>query len=162
MSETTTAHIWWSIFVKTSNLRKLKQAHLPPLELALERMEFDWHIVTEEESPGLFRLITYQNFEIERVDEIVIPLLRRAYKLSPTWTIMGLEDLATGRLQHIYGSCTNPPNSNKPPALESLVFEVEPGRILPMKQDGGWPVVDESPEPDQLKPRQIRWPKQPI
>jgi hypothetical protein len=162
MSETTTAHIWWSIYVKTSNLRKLKQAHLPPIELALEGMEFDWHIVTEEESPGLFRIVTYQNFAIQRVEDIVIPLLRRAYKLAPSWTISGLDDLASGRLQHIYGSSTNPPNSNKPPSLYSLVFEAEPGRILPMIKEGGWPVIDEPPEPDQLKPRQIRRPKQPI
>jgi hypothetical protein len=161
MSERTTAHIYWSIYVKTSNLRKLKEAHLPPIELALEKMEFDWYITTEEENPGLFRLVTYQNFEIERVEELIVPLLRRAYKLTSTWTITGLDDLGSGRLRHVHGTCSKPPNSNRPPALESLVFEAERGRILPVTEDGGWQVVDAGPEPEELKPAQTRWPKQP-
>jgi hypothetical protein len=160
MGERTTAHIWWSIYVKASDLRKLRQVHLPPIELALEGIEFDWQILKEKESPGLFRLINYQNFEIERVEDIVIPLLRRAYKLAPSWSISGLDDLATGRLQHIIGSCE--PSSNQPPALHSIVFEVEPGRIGPMTRDGGWPLLDEPAEPEKLKPGQIRRPKPPV
>jgi hypothetical protein len=161
MSDHIKAHVWWSLYVKASTLSRLRQDHLPPITDALESLEFDWHIFTEEENPGLFRLVTYQNFECEKIDEIVIPVLRRAYKLANSWTIMGLDDLATGRLQHIYGSCGKPAPSHKPPALESLVFEVEPGRVLPMNSDGGWKVVDAPPEPETLKPGQIRRPKPP-
>lgn len=157
------AHIWWSIYVRAANLRKLKQEHIPPIEAALENMEFDWQILKEEDAQGqrLFRLVTYQNFEIERVEELVIPLLRRAYKLSPSWTITGLEDLAAGELQGIIGSCNKPIQSNKPPALESLVFEAEPGRILGLNPDGGWQVTDELESGDNVKPWQIRRPLPP-
>jgi hypothetical protein len=159
MSDRIKAHVWWSIYVQTSDVRKLRQEHLPPVQDALESIEFDWQILTEEESPGLFRLITFQNFEIENVIEIVLPVLRRAYKLADGWTITGLNDLSTGRLQHIYGCCWKPARLNKPPALESLVFEIEPGRILPMKSDGGWPVDDAPQEQSDLKTAQIRRPR---
>ena len=161
MSDRIKAHVWWSIYVKTSNLRKLKEAHLPPIADALESIEFDWEIRVENENPGLFRLMTYQNFETETVEEIVIPVLRRAYKLADSWTIHGLDDLSTGRLQHILGGCTKPEPSNQPPSLVSLVFEVEPGRILPMSADGAWQVVDEPPQPEKMKPWQIRRPDPP-
>ena len=161
MSDRIKAYVWWSIYVKTSNVRKLKEAHLPPIVEALESKEFDWQILVEDENPGLFRLITYQNFEVETVEEIVIPVLRRAYKLAGSWTIHGLDDLATGRLEHILGGCNKPAPSNEPPALVSLAFEVEPGRILPMSGDGAWQVVDEPPQPEKMKPGQIRRPDPP-
>jgi hypothetical protein len=159
MSNRIKAHVWWSIYVQTSNMRKLRQAHLPPIEDALETIEFDWQVLIEEGSPGLFRLITYQNFEIENVSDIVVPVLRRAYRLADGWTIMGLDDLSTGRLQHVYGSCAKPARSNKPPALESIIFEIEPGRILPMNADGGWKVGDSFHEQVKLKATQIRRPE---
>jgi len=139
------AHIWWSIYVKTSTMQKLKQAHVPPIEAALETMEFDWEILAEEDEQGqrVFRLVTYQNFEFERVEDLVIPLLRRAYRLGTAWTIMGLGDLAAGELRSIFGSCYKPVRSNKPPALESLLFQVEPGQVLGMYPDGGWQISRE-------------------
>jgi hypothetical protein len=154
-------HVWWSIYVKTSNLRKLREAHLPPIEAALEAKEFDWDITVEDESQGLFRLVTFQNFSTDAVEAVVIPVLRRAYRLASPWTIGGLDDLTTGSVRHVSGSCHKPPLGPKPPALERLMFEIEPGRILPMKEDGGWPVVDRGPEPAVVKPGQIRWPKPP-
>lgn len=106
-------------------------------------------------------MINYQTFEVFSVEEAIVPVLRRAYKLATTWNISGLEDLATERLQHVYGQCDYPPNSNKAPALDSLVFEIELGRILPMGADGGWPVVDLPATIEAVKDGQLRWPTAP-
>jgi hypothetical protein len=72
------AHAWWSIYIRTSNKRKLLPSHVPPVNVALEHIEFAWHITAEPENPGLFRLVNYQNFEFNRVEDVVLPVIRRA------------------------------------------------------------------------------------
>lgn len=123
------AHACWSIYVRTSSRRDLMKAHLPPISAALEGIEHDWDISTERENPGLFRLVNYQNFEAESVEDIVLPVLRRAYRLTKEWRISGLDALASGELKHVRGDCAIGPLSGHPPSLESLLFEIEPGRI---------------------------------
>ena len=158
MSDQVKAYVWWSVYVKTSNKRKLLSTHLPPIVVALEGVEFDWQIDAEEENPGLFRLVNYQNLAGNNVEDIVIPVLRRAYRLHTNWHISGLEDLSKGALSHVMGSCSISKPSPIPPSLESLMFEIEPGRVLPMRPDGGWPVVDEPQQTEEPKPGQLRWP----
>ena len=121
------AHVWWSIYVRTSSESELREVHLPPITAALERIEFDWDISTEPENVGLFRLVTCQNFEGVSLEDVVASVLRRAYRLANVWTISGLEALATGELKHVNGHCRAP--SSCPPCLESLVFDIEPGHI---------------------------------
>ncbi len=154
------AYVFWSIYVQTSNKRKLLESHLPPIAEALENIEFDWEISTEPENPGLFRLIMFQNIDEPKVEGVVVTVLRRAFKLSRDWQIGGLEDLSAGKVRHFYGACTRPKISNTPPALNSLMFEVEPGKVLAPTEDGGWPIVGRV-ESDAAKDRQIRWPKAP-
>jgi len=99
------AHVWWSIYVKTSSEQELREAHLPPIAAALETIEFDWDIITEQENPVLFRLVNCQNFEGWRVEGVIVAVLRRAYRLANEWRISGLEALATGDLEHVQGDC---------------------------------------------------------
>lgn len=131
------AFVWWSIYVRTANLRKLKAEHLPPIEDALGGTEFPWEIMREDGEAGLFRLVNHQNLSGARVEDLIIPVLCRAYKLVSPWSIAGLGDLGAGRLRHVMGSCMNPPICPRPPALSSLVFEVQPGRIIE-RAAGGW------------------------
>jgi len=100
---------------------------LPPITAALERLEFDWDISTEPENVGLFRLVTCQNFEGVSLEDVIAPVLRRAYRLTNVWTISGLDALATGKLEQVNGHCRAP--ASRPPYLESLVFDIEPGHI---------------------------------
>jgi len=154
-------YVFWSIFVRTSNKRKLLDTHLPPIVKALDGVEFDWNISTEEGHPGLFRLVTMQNVSGETVDEVIVTVLRRAYRLADGWRISGLDDLATGQLRHVMGGwdCKKP--RHDPPSLDSLMFEIEPGRVLGRGREWGFE-VELGPQPDKLKPGQIRQPKPPV
>ena len=158
MSNQIKAYVSWSVYVKTSNKRKLKSTHLPPITSALEGLEFDWQIETETENPGLFRLMNYQNLAGDTVEQLIVPVLRRAYRLHTDWRISGLEDLASGELKHVVGRCDIRTPSPRPPSLESMVFEIERGRVLPMRRDGGWPIVDVPPQTSPQKPGQLGWP----
>jgi len=161
MSNEIKAYVWWSVYVKTSNKRKLKSTHLPLITAALEGLEFDWQIEAEKEHHGLYRLINYQNVVGEKVEDIIVPVLRRAYRLHTDWRISGLEDLANGKLVHVIGRCDIRTPSHEPPSLESMVFEIERGRVLPMRPDGGWPVVDVPDQSSSPKSGQIVWPGPP-
>ena len=154
------AHVWWSLYVETSNKRKLMEAHLPPINEALEHIEFDWEITANAEGTGLYRLVTYQNLSGTTTERIIVPVLRRAYGLSASWTIQGLEDLRNG-LRHVIGSCINPKSSNRPPALKSLMFEIEPGIVGPREADGGWPITNVPSTRKPAKPGQLRRPRAP-
>lgn len=134
------AYVSWSIYARTSTERELRVAHLPPISAALENIAYDWEVSTEHENPGLFRLVTYQNFDAVNVEDIVVPVLRRAYRLANQWRISGLEALAAGVLEHVQGDCEIRTPSKRPPSLVSLVFEIEPGRISPASR--GWQVSD--------------------
>ena len=136
------AYVWWSIYVKTSSEQELREAHLPPIAAALESIEFDWDISTEQENPGLFRLVNCQNFERGSVEGIVVAVLRRAYRLANEWRISGLEALTAGGLEHVQGDCDIRSPSKRPPSLVSMVFEIKLGRILPIPSGGGWQVSD--------------------
>ncbi|MFO1171301.1 MAG: hypothetical protein U1E49_10065 [Hyphomicrobiaceae bacterium] len=160
MGDKIEAHVWWSLYVQTSNKRKLIEAHLPPINLALEDVEFDWEIISDAEGSGLFRLINYQNLRGPTAESIIVPVLRRAYGLSATWTISGLEDLRGG-LRHVIGSCTNPRSSNRPPALKSMMFEIEPGVVGPRDAAGGWPITTVPATTEPAKSGQLRRPRKP-
>jgi hypothetical protein len=135
------AYVWWSIYVRTSTVRKLKEVHLPPISDAIEALEFDWLITTEDDAPGLFRLVTYQNLHGESSADVIVPVLRRAYRLANSWWIQGLRDLADEQLHHVVGGWSVKTAANRPPALESMMFEMQPGQISGMTDDGGWQVV---------------------
>ena len=133
-------YVWWSIYVRTSSARKLKDVHLPPIEAALETLQFELQIINESENPGLFRLVTYQNLEGDGVLDLISPVLRRAYGLADGWSISGLGDLSRGELQHVMGGWSSKAPSNKPPALESMIFELQPGVVTGRTPDGGWQI----------------------
>src|SRR5262245_20218684 len=138
------AHACWSIYVRTCSRRDLMKAHLPPISEALEDIEHEWDISTERENPGLFRLVNYQNFEAASVEDVVVPVLRRAYRLTTEWRISGLDALSSGELKHVLGDCAAVPPSGHPPSLESVLFEIEPGRIRRASSAeaaaAGWPM----------------------
>lgn len=137
MADKINAYLWWSIYVGTNNRQKILQTHLPPINSALESLDFDWEIFVEEESPNFTRLINYQNFRTAAVEDVVITTLRRAYKLTGAWHVGGLQCLSSGELTHFYGGCGKPHQTGRAPALESLMFEVEPGLITGYKE-GAW------------------------
>ncbi len=122
------SHVYWSIYVRASSGKDLN-AHLPSISVALEDLQFDWNISTERENPGLFRLVTYQNFAAPSVENVVVPVLRRAYRLAKEWRISGLDALASGELNHVHGDWAVGLLSAHAPPLESIVFEIRPGGI---------------------------------
>jgi hypothetical protein len=85
------AHVWWDIYVKTASERELREAHLPLISAALENIEYDWEISSEQKNPGLFSVVNCQNLEGANAREIIVPVLRRAYRLSNEWKISGLQ-----------------------------------------------------------------------
>ena len=123
------SHACWSIYVRASSREDLISAHLPSISAALEDIQYDWDISTERENPGLFRLVTYQNFETQNVEDVVVPVLRRAYRLTKEWRVSGLDALASGKLKYVHGDYTISPMSGHASSLESIVFEIEPGGI---------------------------------
>lgn len=131
-------HVLWSIYVRTSSVRKLKGDHIPPIEEALDGIEFPWEILREEDQKGIFRLVTYQNLHGECVEDLILPVLKRAYRLNSWWQVGGLRDLDAGQLRQVMGMCSNPPVKPVPPALYSMMFEILPGRMLGQQPEGGW------------------------
>ena len=136
------AYVWWSFYVRAGNRDKLRTRHMPPINEGLESLDFPWEISTDETTPGLFRLVTYQNVAADRVEDIVITVLRRAYRLAPSWTIIGLGDLGAGRLSH-FGGGARPETKSKLPDLVSLAFEVQPGQVTGQTSAGGWNILDQ-------------------
>jgi hypothetical protein len=136
-------HACWSIYVGPCSRADLMEAHLPPISTALEDMEHDWDVSTEREAPGLFRLVMHQNFAVERVEDVIIPVLRRAYRLTKQWRTSGLDALASGKLEHVLGDCPITRPSRRPPSLESMIFEIKPGHIRRASRAearaAGWP-----------------------
>ena len=136
------AYVNWSIYVRNSNGRKLLEAHLPPIIAALEPLEFEWEIRTEDENPGQFRLINYQNIREQNVEDAVLFILRRAYRLADGWRISGLNALLRGEISHVYGHWKNNKPGNRAPALEDVLFEVEPGQTSGPTGGGAWQIVE--------------------
>lgn len=132
------AYVRWNIYVRTGSIEKLKKVHLPAIDDRVQATEFAWQIVKEDENAGLFRAINCQNLSADTVSGVIVPVLERAYSLADGWTIYGLGDLGTNSLTHIFGSWSMKVPNNRPPAIESMVFEIEPGFISGMTHDEGW------------------------
>lgn len=130
--------VWWSIYVRTKFEYKLRERHLPPINAALGDLEFAWDVISENESPDLLRLINYQNLEAETSSGIILPVIERAYKLANGWTILGLSQLSEDNLTHVMGTWAAKKPTSAAPALESMIFEIEPGHIGGMTDEGGW------------------------
>ena len=137
-SEPMDCSLHWSIYVRTSTKRKLVETHLPPIESAIGPLDFEWEILVEDQNPGLFRIVNFQNISAERPEDIVLTVLRRAYSLTNGWRIFGLNDLDSKQITHIAGTWVVEKPTHTPPALESLMFELQPGKIGGMTGDGGW------------------------
>jgi hypothetical protein len=148
------AHVWWDIYVKAVGMRELREAHLLPISASLENVECDWDISTEQENPGLFRIVTCQNFEGASVQEIVVPVLRCAYRLSNEWKISGLEVLASSEIDNVHGQWQTTTPASNPPSLASMIFDIRRGHIRRASPEeaaaagwtmGAWRLVDTLP-----------------
>ena len=140
---TVNGHVYWSIYVRTGSVQKLRATHLPEIDKALGPPQFKWQLLNEEESPGLIRLINYQNLSAENVAHLVTPVLVSAYSLGNSWTITGLSDLGAQKLRYVFGGWSMDKPNPRPPAVESMMFEISPGLVSGMNSDGGWMVADE-------------------
>jgi hypothetical protein len=135
------AYATWSIYIRTSNLRKLKTTHLPAIGAALEQVQFPWQILKEDAHPSLYRVINLQNLRASNPAGLITPVLRRAYRLVDGWTIYGLMDLDKPSLQHVIGGFAEKEITRNP--IANAIFEIEPGTIGGMTDDGGWQVLGE-------------------
>lgn len=133
--------LWWSIYIRCKSKRKLIVDHLPTVTEAIGPLEFQWEIGVEDEAPGLFRIVTHQNFFNLPKSAVFEQTLSRAGRFRSDWHIMGLHTIAGADPLYLHGSCTITKPSPHPPSLESLVFELEQGKIEGMTDDGGWKVA---------------------
>jgi hypothetical protein len=142
---TVKAYVCWSVYIRTASLQKLRETHLPATAEALGEFEFDWEILLEEENPGLYRLVNYQNLVGQTAGDVILPVLQRASRLRDGWTVWGLHQLASPGLKHLAAHWEGQP-SHEPPALVSVLLEMEPGQITGRTADGGgWQISqDES------------------
>ena len=76
------AHVWWSVYVRSGNISKVRAEHIPPIVASFEGDEFPWEVIRDDDSTGLVRLVNYQNLSGLNVESIIIPVLRRAYRLG--------------------------------------------------------------------------------
>lgn len=132
--------LWWSIYIKCRDKSRLLATHLPAVTDAIGPLDFEWEIVREEESPGLLRTMTFQNFRGVPAKEIVCTTLMRAGRLATTWNITGLHTVGSADAPYLFGSCVIKKPRPKPPSIESIVFELEAGHIEGMTGDGGWKI----------------------
>ena len=123
------AFVWWSIAVRCATMNKMKTEHAPPIREAIRPLEPGSKIVIEETGPGVFTLMTVQNLSAVKVEDVVLPVLLRAYRLGNGWRISGLGDLEIGELRHIAGSWSTEKPSPRAPALVSMIFEIEPLKV---------------------------------
>lgn len=121
--------IFWTILVRTPSIQKLKAKHLPPVNSALGPMDFDWKFRPEDFGPGLIGAVTWQNLSADTSDQIVVTVLRKAYRLADGWQITGLGSLDAPDLRHVRGQWTSNRPAHTVPALEAISFQIEPGRI---------------------------------
>ncbi len=136
---TVKAYVGWSIYIRTSSIQKVREMHLPAIAEALGEFGFEWEVLQEEANPGLYRLVNYQNMTGETAADVILPVLRCAYRLRDGWTVWGLHQLADIDLKHLAGHWKGQP-SHKPPAIDSVLFEMERGEVAGRTTDGGWQI----------------------
>lgn len=130
-------HVWWSIFVRTKDMRKMRQDHMPAIEAVLSKTAVPLRVHCDDQGPGLFRVVGYQNYDAVTMKDAVSAVLADAYALADGWRINGLGCLNTGKYRHIVGMWSMDKPSHRPPALESMMFEIERGLVRKENEHGG-------------------------
>lgn len=131
-------HIWWSIYVRAGKIQRLKERHLPAIDAALGPAEFEWDVTREDSCPELLRLVNYQNISGDTVEALILQVLRKLGRIAEGFSISGLGDLDAPTFRHMSGTWRSSKPAHRAPALEDIAFEVLPGRIAGMTNDGGW------------------------
>lgn len=131
-------YVFWSIYVASSSEMKVRQVHLPLISEALEGVQFKWDVFQEEGNPTETRCVNYQNFEFEHSDEMILPILRRAYRLANNWTILGLNEMFSRQSSYCIGSAIVKPPASHAPAVSNLMFEFVLGHTSGQSKSGGW------------------------
>jgi hypothetical protein len=130
-------NVYWSIYVRNRDKGSLLRVHLPLIEAIIGNPAIPFQVFKEDDNPGLFRIIAYQNYPNSPIKEAIPAILGTAYSLANNWNIGGLGCLATGAYSYVWGTWTMRKPSPTPPALESMMFEIERGLAREIDKDGG-------------------------
>lgn len=120
------------------SVQKLRQVHLPLINSVLGTAEYPWEITHEEYNPDWLRIVNCQNITAGTAQDVILTVLRRAYGLADGWKISGLNEINALKIRHVSGTWDAKKRSNSPPALASMIFELQSGRIDHKTDDGGW------------------------
>ncbi|WP_179297922.1 hypothetical protein [Mesorhizobium carmichaelinearum] len=90
--------IYWSIYIRCNNKRKLREIHIPALEAligqphggkgwVLENEDYD-----EDRDRSLQRIVALQRLDGPYNDRFLVDFMKSLYSLSPYWTIQARLD----------------------------------------------------------------------
>ena len=136
-------NIWWSIYVRCSDMQKFRRVHLPAVEALIGAPEMGWEIVRERDNPTETRLVGYTNHEVQTKNEGAALFLELAGRLyAGRWALQGLSTLSQDADLYLYAQSSVAKQSHEPPALTELLVELRSGWVT--RTPDGWELPESS------------------
>ncbi len=124
--------IVWSIYIKCSNLQKLRTVHIPALEALIGQPHGGrgWHYdnerYIENRDRSLKRIVAVQRLPGPYTDQILIDFMKALYSLSSYWTIQARLDPSHPDGVYVCASCFKSGSSpSEAPAVVDAQVELE-------------------------------------
>ncbi|TPN88532.1 hypothetical protein FJ987_01580 [Mesorhizobium sp. CU2] len=120
--------ICWSIYVQCTNLRKLREVHIPALEALIGQPHggkgwlYENENYNESRDRSLKRIIAVQSVKGPYTDQLLLAFMKTLYSLSSFWTIQAR--LNPSHPQGVYVSARfqrENPGSEAPAVVDALV-----------------------------------------
>lgn len=123
--------IYWSVYVRCANRRKLREVHLPALDAAIGQPYGPrrWHYEKEEYSPepdpNEHRLVAVEQTKSPYSDALLVGFMARLYALAPDWRIQARLDASHPHGIYLSAMHIRQTPGNKAPAIVDVLAEFE-------------------------------------
>lgn len=124
----------WSVYIRCSNRRKLREVHIPALDRAIKEphgprtwiYEREEPIEPAERNPNEHRIVALEKISGPYRDSLLSDLMRRLYNLAPNWNITARLDEDDPRGIYLMARHVKQDPGNKTPAVVDVLVELEP------------------------------------
>ncbi len=115
----------WSIYIQCKLKNKLLNTHLPAVEKAVGKPDSGWSI-EKEDKPDLFHIVAHDELQAANKDQAALEVIKKAYALfGGTWSFSGLSTLNVDKPLYIMAGVNIETPQHLPPAITSIMLEVE-------------------------------------
>ncbi|RVD63392.1 hypothetical protein [Mesorhizobium sp. M7A.F.Ca.ET.027.03.2.1] len=123
--------ICWSIYVRCTNLRKLREVHIPAIEALIGEPHggqgwlYENENYNENRDRSLKRIIAVQPVEGPYNDRLLLDLMKALYSLSSFWAIQARLDPSHPHGVYLSARFTQEAPSSEAPAIVDALVEFE-------------------------------------